>query len=251
MANGSSLDEGVPDEQIPLCVWVGGCPIYFECVKRVCLQLNTLKWIWWDCVREVALFSVVLLPFLPFICTNCVTLPPYRWWVSMGNRPLPSQRIRPDGIVVITQRLDIRHQKSVGVCVLAALLPACLFCHLVCELHATDDFCTLIWRLISLVQSECICHCSVISMIMHIQALYEPLGRKVYLLKQQKHFIVLYVLHFPHLPQEVLWIHVEYNILRSSIHVLVLWWGKAAQLKHWFPKTYGLKWNFSTHLCSC
>lgn len=171
-------------------------------------------------MREVTLFSVVLLPFLLFICTDCVTLPPYRWCVSMGKRPLLSQRNWPDGIVVTTQRLDIRHQKSVGVCVLAALLPTCLFCHLVCELHATVEFCTLIWGLISHVHSQHIGHFSVISMVMCIQAPYEPIGHKVYLLKQQEHVIVLHVLHFPCLPQGVLWIHVEYNssgLLNTSL----------------------------------
>ncbi|GAA6097201.1 TBC1 domain family member 22B-like [Tachysurus ichikawai] len=39
----------------------------------------------------------------------------------MGNRPLPSQCIHPDGIVVTTQRLDIRHQKRVGVCTCRSL----------------------------------------------------------------------------------------------------------------------------------
>lgn len=63
--------------------------------------------------------------------------------------------------------------ESVWVCVLVVLPPACLFCHLVCELHATDGFCALIWRLISLVQSEYICRFSVISMEMHVQAPYE------------------------------------------------------------------------------
>lgn len=40
------------------------------------------------------------------------------------------------------------------VCVLAALLPTCLFCRLPCEPHATEDFCVPIWRLIILVHSH-------------------------------------------------------------------------------------------------
>lgn len=211
MANVCTSDEGVPDEQITLSVCVCGRAVYFESVKRGCLQLSTLKCIWWASVWEVTLFSVVLLPFLLFLCTDCVTLPPYRWCVSTGNSAF-------DQMALWSPHRDwTLDTKRAWVCVLAALLPSYLFCHLVCALHATDDFYTLIWWLIILVQSKYIWHFSVISTEMYVQISRVAI-RYTY---RRSRSISLSCMCF---------ISPDYHrgccgfMLRSSRRVLVLWW---------------------------